>query len=341
MSHTYRVGIVGTGGIAQMHGRVCQQMTEVELQAICDVNPEAVQRFGEHFHVDRRYTSLDAMLDAEALDIAIVCTWGHCHAEASNTIARSRKVRAILCEKPFCRNAAEARAMIAVAREHGVLLAEAFKFRHHPQHLKAREIVDSGRLGDLQAIRSTFTAPVAAEHRRPERNWRFNRAVGGGAIYDLGCYTIHHARYIVNTEPLRVYATGAIGVASEVEESVAAVLEFPGDITAQFTLGFRAFGSQSVEVYGTAGLLRLDEAWNNENRSIALRVSYEDGSTETHEFAPVNQFVLQLRHLCECLETGQPHRIPPENSVNQMRVIDALFESLSTGLPVSLNHQSC
>ncbi|MBI4552746.1 MAG: Gfo/Idh/MocA family oxidoreductase [Candidatus Latescibacteria bacterium] len=339
MSHTYRVGIVGTGGIAHAHGRACRHLADVDLRAVCDVNQEAVRRYGDQFNVERRYTSLDAMLDAEDLDIVIVSTWGHSHAEVSNAVARSHKARAILCEKPLCRNAAEAQEMIMIARKHGVLLAEAFKFRHHPQHLRAKEIVDSGRLGDLQVIRSTFSGFTPPEYRKPENNWRFNRGVGGGVIYDMGCYNIHHARFITGAEPVRVFATGSIGSASQVDESVAAVLEFPGDIIAQFTLSFRASGSQSAEVYGTRGCLRFDMAWNNENHPVSFRLSYGDGSAETHELAPVDQFVLQLRHLCDCLETGHPHRIPPENSLNQMRVIDALYESMSTGRPVSLMTQ--
>ena len=89
--------------------------------------------------------------------------------------------------------------MVAAAEENGILLAEAFKFRHHPMHLKAKELADSGAIGDVLTIRSTFCSGgsgAGPETRKPENNWRFNKAKGGGSVYDLACYCIHHARFM-------------------------------------------------------------------------------------------------------------------------------------------------
>jgi predicted dehydrogenase len=97
---------------------------------------------------------------------------------------------------------------VAAGKEHGVLVAEAFKFRHHPMHLKAKELIEAGVIGDLLNVRSTFctnSGRLLAE-RTPESNWRFNKAQGGGSIYDLACYNIHHARYVFGEEPVRVFA---------------------------------------------------------------------------------------------------------------------------------------
>ena len=130
----YRVGLVGTGGIANAHGGACQEAPSAELAAICDVSENALAGFGERFNVkpENRYLSLAEMLDSENLDIAIICTWGAYHAEVGIQIAESQQVKAILCEKPFTSTAAEAEAFVGAAQENGVLVAEAFKFRHHP-----------------------------------------------------------------------------------------------------------------------------------------------------------------------------------------------------------------
>ena len=106
--HVYRIGIVGTGGIARAHGTACQQVDIAEIAAICDVSQEAVNRYGDQFEVTNRYTDLDEMLNVENLDIAIICTWGASHAEIGIQIANSQQVKAILCEKPFTDNAAQA-----------------------------------------------------------------------------------------------------------------------------------------------------------------------------------------------------------------------------------------
>lgn len=331
-----KVGIVGAGGIAYCHGRASREAPEADLAAICDVSEDALDRFGGTFGVSGRYADLERMLQEEEIDILSVCTWGNSHADIAIRAARTGRVRAILCEKPISSTAAECEDMIESAREHGVLLAEAFKFRHHPCHLKAKELIEAGEIGQVRLIRSTFTAAVDPLNLRPDYNWRFNREKRGGATYDLGCYCIHHARFIAGREPERVQARGHYGQRSQVPESVAAQLEFPGEISAQCAFSFRYHGSQEFEVYGTGGYMRMDMAWNNEDHPVALEIRKNGGEERTLRFAPVFQFTNQLRHLCDCLESGSPHRIPAENSLGNMRVIDAVHASIDSGNPVEV-----
>ena len=169
--------------------------------------------------------------------------------------------------------------------------------------------------------------------RPPEKNWRFNKAKGAGSIFDLGCYCIHHARFIFDAEPVKVFAVQQPGI--EVDDAMSLLLVFPGDRTAQISIGYNAATAQYAEICGTTGMLRLDIAWNNERQPVAIESRTTDG-VETIEFPSIFQFTNQLEHLCECLTTGRPHRIPPENSINQMKVIDAVFESLAAGSAVEL-----
>ena len=332
----YRVGIVGTGGIAKAHGRACKELECAELVATCDISEEALHRYAEAFGVKRLYSDLDQMLSSEELDIAIIANWGAFHAETGIQIANSRRVKAILCEKPFTSNAAEAEQFVKAAKSNGVLVAEAFKFRHHPMHLKAKELVDAGEIGEVKTIRSTFCTGGRGggpENRRPEMNWRFNKAKGGGSIYDLGCYCIHHARFVFDAEPVTAFAIQQWGI--EVDDAMYILLTFPGERTAQISIGFNSASAQYAEICGTKGMLRLDRIWNNENRPVSIEKQTVDGS-EIIEFEPVFQFTNQLRHLCNCLTTGQPHRISPENSIHQMKVIDAVRESVETGNVVGI-----
>lgn len=331
----YRVGLVGTGGIARAHGTACQQIAQAELVAICDVSAEQLARYGEEFGVAARYTDLDAMLRDAALDIAIICTWGASHAEAGIHICDSQRVRAVLCEKPFTQNAAQAAAFAAAGRKNRVLVAEAFKFRHHPMHLRAKALIDAGAIGDLVGVRSTFctSAGGALKERTPASNWRFNKAKGGGSIYDLACYNIHHARFAFGAEPERVFAAHQPGI--ETDDAASIVLVFSGGRTAQIAVGFNTFSSQYAEISGHSGMLRLDQAWNNENRAVAIE-HHRPSGVEIVEFPPCFQFALQLQHLCECLAEGRQHRIAPEHSVRQMQVLDAVKESMETGRAVEL-----
>lgn len=332
----YRIGIVGTGGIAKAHGRACKELECAELHAICDISEEALHRYAEAFGVKRLYGNLDQMLASEELDIAIVANWGAFHAETGIQIAKSRRVKAIICEKPFTSNAAEAEQLVNAANANGILVTEAFKFRHHPMHLKAKEFIDAGEIGEVKTVRSTFCTGGRGggpESRPPERNWRFNKAKGGGSIYDLGCYCIHHARFVFDAEPVTVFATQQWGI--EVDDAMYMLLTFPGERTAQISVGFNSANAQYAEICGTAGMLRLDRIWNNEDRHVSIEKHTVDG-LESIEFESVFQFTNQLRHLCDCLTTGQPHRISPENCVRQMKVMDAARESVETGNVVAI-----
>jgi len=330
-----RVVIVGAGGIARAHARACREAPGLSLHAICDVSPAALDRFGAEWDVPpaRRYPSLDDLLAAEAPDIAVVSTWGVTHAETGIRLARSGRVRAVLCEKPFTTTAAEAEALVAAARAAGVLLAEAFKFRHHPAHLALKARLDAGAVGDPVTVRSTFCQAVDPAARRPENNWRWDRRRGGGSIYDLACYNIHQARHAFGAEPERVFATAQIE--GTVDAAAALQLVFPGQRTALLSVGHNLWHSHYVEVDGTRGLLRLENPWNNEDQPVTLEQRGAAGR-ETIDFPPCFQFTAQLSHLADCLTGGTPHRIPPEDSIAQMRVIDAAFASIASGAPVSL-----
>lgn len=337
-ANRFRVGLIGTGGISRAHTYACQNLDRVELCAVTDVSEGALNTYCDEFGVENRYLDLDEMLEKENLDIAIVCTWGILHREVSNRIARSKKVKAILCEKPFAQDALEAEDMAKVASENGILIAEAFKFRHHPMHLQAKALVDAGELGEVTTIRSTFCMSSGnATNRPPESNWRWDRARGGGAVYDLGCYCIHHARYVFGAEPTRVYATVQMGM--DVDDAVYALLTFPNDATAQLSFGWRSGVAHYAEICGADGMLKLEPVWNNESQVATMTHFRQGRKAETQEFGPVHQFVNQLDHLCDCLESGQPHRISPQNSINQMKVVDALYESILTGNVVDLGDQ--
>ena len=333
--NVYRVGIVGTGGIARSHGHACKQIDEAELVAVCDVSAAQLARFGDEFGVAARYPDLQQMLAEAALDIVVICTWGALHAELGIQVCNSGMVKAVLCEKPFTQSAAQAEALVAAGRANGVLVAEAFKFRHHPMHLHAKTMIEAGAIGDLLNVRSTFCTNAGRElaARQPEVNWRFNKAKGGGSIYDLACYNIHHARFVFGEEPGRVFAVQVPGL--ETDDAASIVLLFSAGRTAQISVGFNTFRSQYAEISGPDGMLRLDQVWNNENRAVAIEQVTSAGA-EVIEFEPCYQFALQLQHLCECLSEGRTHRIAPADSIAQMRVLDAVKQSMESGRIVDL-----
>jgi xylose dehydrogenase (NAD/NADP) len=330
----YRAAIVGAGNISSRHARACREVADVDLVAICDVRPEAARKLAADFQVDACYSTVDELVANERLDITILATQGETHAELARALARSGRVRAILCEKPITTTAAAATTMFQEAAAHGVLLAEAFKFRHHPMHLKIEELISRGRLGRVSHVHSTFMSYKQPDVYRSGK-WQFDPKHGGGAILDIGCYTIHHALFVMGAEPELVQAIGWWGERTGVEDHVVANLAFPGGRSAQWVLSWGVASSQSLEIYGSEGTIRIPRApWNNEDQAMSFDLVDARGNRELYEFAPVYQFSLQLQHLCDCLTTGQPHRVPASQSIGGMRVMDAAFESMRSKTPV-------
>lgn len=346
MTARYRVGIIGAGENARDHGRACRNVDGAELVAICDISAEALQRYGEEFGVSRRYTRVAEMLDQEEPDIVVISTWGVYHAELCKAAAGSGKVRAILVEKPISITAAECEEMIAAARQHGVLLAEGFKWRHDPQHLRVKELVEEGRIGQPMSIHGAFSSPLI--RFAAPTNWRYDRARGGGSVFDTAGYLIHLARHLFDDEPRRVYATGSPPIeGADVEMSAAILLEFAGNRTAQLTSSYEYGYCQATHVLGTRGWIRMDlpfdqrsvreqEFVEKEDLPATVQVYHDNFNTEVYRFTSVNQFDLQLSHLCDCLATNRPHRIAPEFSLGNMRTIDAIHASIRSGKPVDL-----
>lgn len=331
---SYRVALVGAGGIARTHTTACALTERAHLVAVCDVSQAALDHYRERFpEVPAVYLDLDRMLAREDVDIAVICTWGAHHAAVGERLSRSGKVRAILCEKPFTQTAREAERMVAAARAGGVLIVEAFKFRHHPLHLKARALLDAGRIGEPRVVRSTFCTGRGHVARTPDSNWRYHQGRGGGSVYDLGCYNIHHARWIFGAEPVSVFASSRRGI--EVDDAAYIQMLFPGGRVAQVSVAFDDWSSQEFQIMGTTGSLRSERVWNNENRPVWLECA-SAGHSERFHFEPVHQFQLQLEHLCEVLDGSAEPRIPAQNSIAQMRVIDAVYESMASGAVVTL-----
>lgn len=346
MPSRFRVGIVGAGENARDHGRACRNVEEAELVAICDISAEALDRFGAEFNVSKRYTDLAQMLDQEELDLVVISVWGVYHAEIAIAAAGSGKVRAVLVEKPISITAAECEEMIAVASRNGVLLAEAFKWRHDPQHLRVKELLDAGRIGRPVSIHGSFTSPLI-RFAAPD-NWRYERARGGGSVFDTAGYLIHFARWVFDAEPHRVYAVGTPPIeGADVEMSASIMLQFPEHRIAQLTSSYEWGYSQATHVLGTRGWIRMElpfdqrsvreqEFVEKEDLPATVEVFHDNFNTELYKFTSVNQFDLQLSHLCSCLASDRPHRISPEFSLGNMRTIDAVYESIATGKPVDL-----
>lgn len=319
-SSKYRVAIVGCGGISNAHGNAWRNLPEIEIVGACDEKFESLKRFATEYNVQNTYNDLRQMLENQQPDVLVVATWPSSHLK--NVLEAVRcGVKAILVEKPIAVTTTQLEQMIQVTERANILLMEGFMYRHHPLTLAVKQKIEEGAIGEVRYARSTFSTGLT-----DRQNWRLRGDLGGGAVMDLGCYCINIIRYLVGREPKSVWATGKFEPINNVWETLIGTLDFGEGVTGQFDCSFGWTWRESYEVTGTDGTLSVQSAWGNSEGESHFIVN-----GETFSVNGVNPYAAEILNLCQAVETGASLRLPIEDALGNMRVIDALHESAGTG----------
>ena len=273
--------------------------------------------------IPRAYGSYEALLADPEIDAVYVPLPNHLHAQWA--IAAARAGKHVLCEKPLAMTAAEAQTLVDAGRDAGVVIMEAFMYRQHPSWVAVRELIGSGRIGRLTAVDSWFSY-----YLDDPTNIRNIREVGGGALYDIGCYTINLSRMLFGEEPGSVVATIVRDPASGVDTLVSAILTFPSGV-ATFTCSTRVEPDQRVSIYGTTGRIEIEIPFNIPP-NLPTHVFVIAGGdppvapdTEILEFAPADPYGVEADRFAEAVLDGAPVPVSGDDSVANMRVIEGLF----------------
>jgi len=314
-----RIGILGAARIAPMAlVRPARSVPEAQVVAVAARDPQRAGSFAVKHRIERAYPSYEAMLaasDVEAvynpLPNALHCAW---------TIRALEAGKHVLCEKPLASNADEASTMADAARRTGRRLVEAFHWRYHPLAARMREIVASGELGRLRSIETGFCVPLVLP-----RDIRFDYALGGGATMDLGCYTIHMMRHLVGAEP-EVLRARALLMSPDVDRYMEAEMRFPDGTAGRMTCSL--FSGRllrlRVVVRGDRGQMRV---FNPILPHVYHRLTVRTPSgTRSERVSGEATYVHQLRAFVAHVRHGAPVPTGPEDSVANMRVIDAVYD---------------
>jgi predicted dehydrogenase len=273
--------------------------------------------------IGRAYGSYEAMLADPDIDAVYIPLPNHLHAEW--TIAAARAGKHVLCEKPLALTADEAQGMIDACRDAGVLLMEAFMYRQHPSWLAVRELIASGRIGRLEAVDSWFSY-----FNDDPANIRNILAVGGGALYDIGCYSVNLSRMLFGAEPVRVHAAIRRDPAIGVDILTSGILEFATGV-ATFTCSTRTETDQRVHVYGTAGRISIEIPFNippDRPTRVFLTAGGDppvSPATETLTFDTADPYACEADRFADAILDGAPLPVEAEDAVSNLRVIEALF----------------
>ena len=273
--------------------------------------------------IPRAHGSYEALLADPDVDAVYIPLPNHLHAEW--TIAALRAGKPVLCEKPIAMTADEAQGMVDVAHETGVPLMEAFMYRQHPSWVAVRELVAAGRIGRLRAVDSWFSY-----YNDDPANIRNIGEFGGGALYDIGCYTINLSRMLFGGEPDDVLGRVVRDPALGVDVLTSAILGF-GDGTATFTVSTRVETDQRVHLYGDRGRISIDIPFNiPPDRPTRVRVVAGGDppvapGEEVLEFATADPYAAEADAFAAAVLAGQPVPVPPEDAVANLRIIERVF----------------
>lgn len=328
-----RWGILSTAKIARAFAAPLIQSGAAEVAAVASRDAGRAAAFARELGIPRSYGSYAELLADPQIDAVYIGLPNRLHAEWA--VASARAGKHVLCEKPLGVSRAEAAAMFAAADAAGVALMEAFMYRFHPRTLAVQDLLRQGALGELRLVRASFGFTVA-----DPANIRLSAELAGGALMDVGCYCVNIARMAAGRAPLHVSAH-ARWAASGVDESLAGTLEFADGLLAQISCSLAASQHHSVQIIGSAGAIELDDAFvpaPDRPTSLRLRRGVRGPSSETIEFAPVNQYQREAEAFEQLLDdpySAWPE-MPRQETLENLATIEALLRSARTGQRVEV-----
>jgi predicted dehydrogenase len=295
MPETIRWGIIGTGNIAKQFARGLAVLPDAELIAVGSRTKASAEAFAELFDVPHRHASYEALARDPKVDAVYIATPHSLHRE--NSLLCLGAGKAVLCEKPFAINAAEAAEVINLAREKGLFLMEAMWSRFFPLMKKVRQLLADGVIGQVQMLAADF----GFQARFDPSSRLFNPELGGGALLDVGVYVVSLASMVFGP-PARIVSMAHLGQTG-VDEQAAVILGYKGGQLALLSTAVRTTTPQEATLMGTHGQMRVHSRWWMPSR-LTLSVSGQGDKLIEIPFTG-NGYNYEAVEVMDCLRSGK------------------------------------
>ncbi len=302
-----------------------QRGAHLEVRAIASRTLASAQEAARKLSIPRAYGSYQELLADPEIEAVYIPLPNHLHVPLTLEAARAGKH--VLCEKPIALTAEQAGQL----RECKVHVAEAFMVRFHPQWLHVRELIRSGRIGTLRALQVFFSY-----FNDDPRNIRNQVDVGGGALYDIGCYAVVAGRFFLGSEPRRAVALVDRDPAMRTDRTTSGLVDFGEGRFLDFTVSTQSAPFQRIQLCGTRGRIEILIPFNAPAGG-ATRILVDDGSAldgsgiSVETLPPCDQYTLQGDAFSRAVRGEIPLPYGVEDAVANMRVLDALFRSERSG----------
>ncbi len=345
-----RIGLVGAGNIANVHLDAYKQVPNAEVVAICDIDKTILERTADKHGIQKRYSSVEEMLENEKLDAADVCVWNCNHAKCA--IAALNAGLDVICEKPMAYNAKEAEEMKAVAEKNGRLIMIGFVTRFSDEALVVKDYIDNGYLGDIYYSKAQYVR----RHGNPGGWFADKSRSGGGPVIDLGVHVIDRARMLMgNPVPVSVYAAcfDKLGKRDDLKTRVGWIPERASD---KDICDVEDFGTALIR-FDNGAVMQLETAYSiNDAPQSGLTLCGTKGGvrtgggnelalytnlngfmtdvkidTKNYKYGNNNPFAAELQHFADCVQGKCQCTATADDGIVVMKILDAIYESARTG----------
>ena len=295
----------------------------VEVVAVASRDEARAQSYAREHGIERAYGSYEGLLADAGVEAVYISLPNGLHGQWALRALEAGKH--VLVEKPFSRRPDEVERAFAAAEAAGLVLSEGFMWRHHPQTARVIELVESGAIGRLRVVRAAFGFSLAEE--RGTADTRFDPALDGGALMDVGSYCVNALR-LFGGEPVRARGEQVVGP-SGVDVVFTGALSFADELVGHFDCGFVVPRRAGLELVGGAGSIFVPDPFSIAETGLELR----RGGAEPEQIPiqPVNHYRLELENVSAAIRGEGQLLLGREDAVGQARTIDALYRSASAG----------
>ena len=323
---TLRWGLLSTARINKALIPPLRLSKRNSLMAVASRSLAKADAYAREQKIKHAYGSYEALLADPEIDVIYNPLPNQLHAEWSIKVVEAGKH--VLCEKPLALSLAEVDAMAAAADKSGKIIAEAFAYRAHPHMDKIKEIVNSGKLGKIKMVHGSFTFVMTNKD-----DIRWDPTMGGGALWDIGCYPLSFARSVLGTEPLEVFGWQFTSP-SGIDEVFVGQLRFPGEIYFQMDCSFKIPYHVFMEIVGDEGTLNIPQPFNTAARKNLYLT--REGKTSTMVVKGPDPYLAEVENFADAVLLGKPPATSLSDSRHNTAAILALLESSKTGKPITL-----
>jgi predicted dehydrogenase len=322
-----RWGVISTADIAQTQVIPAILRSEnAELAGIASRDSKA-KDVADRFLIPNYYPSYEELLRDQEIEAVYIPLPNHLHSKWVKEAAKYGKH--VLVEKPAALTTEETQDMVDSCHRNNVKFMEAFMYQFHPQHNRVQEIIKSGEIGEIKFMRASFS--FFLEGRKD--NIRMNKEMGGGSIYDVGCYGIHSVRNLLGSEPVRVEAFAELHPHTGIDLSAVVHMKMENGINCVIDSSFDMSFRQEYEIVGTKNRIIVPHAYRPDVVSHDAVVYIGDRS----ENIAGDQYKIQIEHFSNAIINNSEPSYSAENTLNNMRVIEACYKSIEEGKAITLN----